>query len=56
MHYYSASREKVHFKKETMVQVDAREAIFGTSLNNFNSENKSDSPHAKLLEMAVQTK
>ena len=58
MNYYSASRDPDHAKKETIVQIDAREAIFGAGAN-FNST--SEGVHASteeglLLERAVQTK
>ena len=56
MHYYSASKDPNHFKKETMVQIDAREAIFGTNLNNYYPEVKTNNPDAHCLESAVQTK
>ena len=39
-----------------MVQIDAREAIFGTNLNNYYPEIKTNNPDAHLVELAVQTK
>ena len=59
MHYYSASRHPEHEKKETIVQVDAREAILGMKMVNsiYNYDSKDgDNENAKLLEYAVQTK
>ena len=59
MHYYSASRHPEHEKKETIVQVDAREAILGMKMVNsiYNYDSKDgDNENAKLLENAVQTK
>ena len=59
MHYYSASRHPEHEKKETIVQVDAREAILGMKMVNsiYNYDSKEgDNENAKLLENAVQTK
>ena len=59
MHYYSASRHPEHEKKETIVQVDAREAILGMKMVNsiYNYDSKEgDNENAKLLEYAVQTK
>ena len=59
MHYYSASRHPEHEKKETIVQVDAREAILGMKMVNsiYNYDLKDgDNENAKLLEYAVQTK
>ena len=56
MNYYSGSRLKDHYKKETIVQVDAREAIFGMSLNsNFDQQNIK-SEESLFLEKVVQTK
>lgn len=53
MHYYSASRDPNHEKRETLVQVDAREALLGMKVNNYyeNSSKGNDD----LLELAVQT-
>ena len=53
MHYYSASRDPNHEKRETLVQVDAREALLGMKVNNYyeNSNKGKDD----LLELAVQT-
>ena len=58
MNYYSASRDPEHNKKETIVQVDAREAIFGFGANiNSTAEGiYADTEKGKLLEKAVQTK
>lgn len=58
MNYYSASRDPEHTKKETIVQIDAREAIFGAGAN---ANSTSEGVHASteeglLLERAVQTK
>ena len=47
MNYYSASRDPDHAKKETIVQIDAREAIFGAGAN-FNST--SEGVHASTEE------
>ena len=54
MHYYSASRDPNHEKRETLVQIDAREALLGMKVNNY-YENSGNKGNEDLLELAVQT-
>ena len=54
MHYYSASRDPNHEKRETLVQVDAREALLGMKVNNY-YESSGSKGGEDLLELAVQT-
>ena len=54
MHYYSASRDPNHERRETLVQVDAREALLGMKVNNY-YENSGGKGNEDLLELALQT-
>ena len=56
MNYYSGCRLKDLYKKETIVQVDAREAIFGMSLNSNFDQQTINSEESLFLEKVVQTK
>ena len=61
LHYYSASRQEIHQKKDTLIQIDTREVDNGTSENISLSNNDSfdQEDTGKLLDplkMAIQTR